>query len=577
MTIKRREFLKNSIALTSGLLVPGVFTSCKSSSDEDIYDVLVYGGTSSGITAAIQAKQMGKRVVFIAPEGRIGGLTTSGLGATDHGDKDAIGGLSREFYQRIREYYFNIPSAWKQETLEEYQGHVYKTGINEDTMWFFEPHVAKKVFYQMLEESGIQVILTERLDLREGVGVQKKGTEIQRIRMESGREFKARMFIDATYEGDLMAKAGVSYIVGRESNDTYGETANGIQLFNEKYNLHMFARKVDPYVIPGDPKSGLIYGIQEPEPPGKTGEGDHRVQSYCFRLCMTDVEENQVLFPKPDNYDPARYELLLRYIQSDEKFPWVPQERFENIENMALGWDARAILMPNRKTDANTKGPISFNFVGGNYDYPDGNYTERERIVEAHKNWQQGLIWFMANDPRIPAKYSDPVNEWGLTKDEFVENDNWPPQLYIREARRMIGEYVVTEHNCKGDRVANNSIGMGSYTMDSHIVSRYVYTDGYVRNEGHVGRGSTTYPISYHSITPKKNEVTNLLVSAAVSASHVAFGSIRMEPVFMVLGQAAGAAAALSVEDGVPVQSLDYSKLRRKLTDYGQVVELPEE
>ena len=536
-------------------------------------DVVVYGGSPAGITAAIQAKKLGKSVILIAPEGRVGGLTTSGLGATDMGNKKIIGGLARDFYRNIKEYYFNNLSAWKHESLQEYQEHAYKTGIDEDAMWFFEPHVAYKIFTQMLEESGIEVILSERLDLREGTGVQKKDTYIQSIKMESGKTYRAKVFIDATYEGDLMAKAGVSYTVGRESNEQYGETLNGIQLFEKYYNLHLFARKVDPYKIPGNPDSGLILGIQHTVQPGENGEGDHRVQAYCFRLCLTDVIENQVPFPKPENYDPADYELLLRYINSRDKFPWVPQERADTIENMALGWNPTRLLMPNRKTDSNTRGPISFNFAGGNYNYPDGDYEERKRIVEAHKNWQQGLIWFLAHDPRIPAEFSEPLKKWGLAKDEFVENGHWPPQLYIREARRMIGGYVMTEQNCTGERIAENCVGLASYPMDSHIVSRYVHADGWVRNEGHIGAGvKQPYPVSYQSIVPRKEECSNLLVPVCLSASHAAYGSIRMEPVYMILGQSAGAAAALAIDDGLNIQDVDYQKLSILLIERDQII-----
>ena len=545
---------------------------------DNSFDIVVYGGSPAGIAAAIQAKEMGKRVILIAPEGRIGGLTTSGLGATDMGNKKKyIGGLARTFYRKVKDYYFNDPSAWKQESLQEFQDHALKKGIDEDAMWFFEPHVAYEIYTRMLEEAGVEVILSERLDLREGIGVQKKDSHISGIQMESGKIYRAKIFIDATYEGDLMAKAGVSYMVGRESNDQYGETLNGIQLFETYYNLHLFARKVDPYKIKGDPDSGLIFGIQESGLPGENGEGDHRVQAYCFRLCLTDVPENQVPFPKPENYDPAHYELLLRYIHSKEKFPWVPQERADTIENMVLGWNPTRLMMPNRKTDSNTRGPISFNFVGGNYNYPDGDYAERKRIVEAHKNWQQGLIWFLAHDPRIPAEFSEPIKKWGLARDEFMNNDNWPPQLYIREARRMVSDYVMTEKNCTGERIAENSVGLASYPMDSHICSRYVHTDGWVRNEGHIGIGvKQPYPVSYQSIVPREEECSNLLVPVCLSASHAAYGSIRMEPVYMMLGQSAGIAAAIAIDDGLSIQAVDYQKLSKLLIENDQVLQWEE-
>jgi hypothetical protein len=286
---------------------------------------------------------------------------------------------------------------------------------------------------------------------------------------------------------------------------------------------------------------------------------------------MTDVRENQVPFPKPVDYDATRYELLLRYMLAGEKFSWVPQDKADTIENMAIGWNPNIVMMPNRKTDSNTKGPISFNLVGGNYEYPNGDYTKRRQIVDMHKSWQQGLLWFMANDSRVPSEFQEPVKKWGLAKDEFTENNNWPPQLYIREARRMNAEYVMTQNDCEGRNVAPYSIGLASYTMDSHIVSRYVYSDGYVKNEGHIGKSvDKPFPISYLAIVPKKNECSNLLVPVCLSASHAAYGSIRMEPVFMILGQSAATAASLAIDGGSSVQAVPYRKLERVLIKDGQ-------
>lgn len=537
------------------------------------YDIVVYGATSSGVTAAVQGSRMGFKVALIAHDNHIGGLTSSGLGATDIGKKEAIGGIAREFYKRVRKYYFDNPSAWKQESLKAYTEHVYKEGIDSVAMWYFEPHVALDIFRKMIDESGVALIFNERLKLDKTTAVIKKKGSIESIVMESGRRVQGKVFIDATYEGDLMAMAGVSYTVGREPNNMYGETRNGIQLFEHYYNHHLFARKVDPYVMPGDPSSGLLYGVKYAQKPGKEGDGDRGVQAYCFRLCMTDVPENRIPFPKPDDYDPRKYELLLRYFESVKTFPYVPDMDAAYLENPVLGWDPTKVIMPNRKTDSNTKGPLSFNLVGRNYDYPDGDYSARERIYQDHKSWQMGLIWFVANDPRVPEWIQAPVNKWGLPKDEFAETGGWPPQLYIREARRMVSNYVMTELDCLGKRSANDVVALGAYAMDSHIVSRYVGDDGYVRNEGHIGVSlQQPYPISYRSIVPKKEECINLLVPVCLSSSHAAYGSIRMEPVFMELGQSAAIAAASAIKYKQAVQDISYNILKQELVHYKQIL-----
>jgi hypothetical protein len=519
----------------------------------DSFDIVVYGGTSSGIIAAIQANRMGKSVALIEPSQRLGGLTTGGLGATDIGNKDAIGGLARDFYHRIWKHYQN-PTAWSQETSESYHsGHA--NFVSTDTMWSFEPHVASHVYRKWLAEAGIRPLVGQRLDREHGV--KKNGPRIESITMESGRTFAAKMFIDATYEGDLMAAAGVKYHVGREANRVYKETINGVQA---KLNVknHRFPKPVDPYVKPGDPASGLLRGIQATQLPDD-GSGDKLVQAYCFRLCTTDVPTNRRAWPKPADYDESRYELLLRNFEAgDDRAPWHP-----------LG-------MPNRKTDTNNNGAFSTDFIGGNYDYPEADYATRETIIAAHRSYQQGLLWTLANNPRVSAKVRAEFQRLGIAKDEFVENGNWPTQLYVREARRTIGPYVMTEHNCRGTRVAEDSIGLGAYGMDSHNCQRYVTTDGHVQNEGDVQAGGfKPYPISYRAITPKADECTNLLVPVCLSSSHIAYGSIRMEPVFMILGQSAATAAALAIDNGTTVQALDYEQLQQRLRDDGQVLAPP--
>jgi hypothetical protein len=491
------------------------------------YDVVVYGGTSSGVIAAVKVARMGKSVVLIEPGRHLGGLSSGGLGATDIGNKDAIGGMAREFYRRV--------------------GAVYGA----DEAWSFEPHVAERIFNALIREANVPVVLGERLGL--SGGVRKKGARIVAIAMESGRTFRGRMFIDASYEGDLMAKAGVSYHVGREANEVYGETLNGVQTRNAVH--HQFIKPVDPYVVPGDPASGLLPGVHA-DGPGAEGSGDHRVQAYNFRMCTTDVPENRRPWPKPADYDPLRYELLLRNFEAgDHRVPW------------------HAVMMPNRKTDTNNNHAVSTDYIGMNYEYPDGDYATRERIIREHESYQKGLMWTLANSPRVPEEVRGHFQTWGLAKDEFTDNDNWPHQLYVREARRMVAEYVMTEHNCRGERVAEDSVGLAAYTMDSHNVQRYVDEEGHVRNEGDVQVGGfTPYPISYRAIVPKRAECTNLLIPVCLSASHIAFGSIRMEPVFMVLGESAATAAVQALDADVDVQAIKYDKLAERLIADGQIL-----
>ena len=515
---------------------------------EKSVDVVVYGGTSGGIAAALQAARMGCSVVLIEPGRHLGGLTSGGLGCTDIGNKQAIGGVAREFYQRIYRHYAQS-NAWTRETFAEYRQRA-KHSVDADTMWRFEPHVAEAVFRQMLAEAKVPLVLGQRLDWKNGVC--REGTRIAALRMESGRTFPGRMFIDATYEGDLMAKAGVSYAVGREGNAKYGETLGGVRTKYAK--SHQFEKPVDPYVMPGDPASGLLPGIHAGGP-GAEGAADCRVQAYNFRLCLTDVPENQVPFSKPAHYDPLRYELLLRYIEAG----WT------NV----LGNNAP---MPNRKSDMNNHGAFSSDDIGMNYDYPDADYAKREKIVAEHRDYQLGLLWALANDPRVPAELRERVGQWGLAKDEFADSRHWPHQLYVREARRMVGPYVMTEQNCRGRRVADDPVGLAAYNMDSHNVQRYVDAAGHARNEGDIEIGVKPYPVSYRAIVPKASQCTNLLVPVCLSASHIAYGSIRMEPVFMVLGQSAATAAALTIEQGSTVQAVDYGRLHDRLIKDKQIL-----
>jgi hypothetical protein len=526
------------------------------------FDLVIYGGTSAGVSAAIQASRMGKTVILIEPTNRIGGLTTGGLGQTDIGNKQAIGGIAREFYQNVKKYY-QQPENWKWQKSNEYKdGGQTRTDSGEDAMWTFEPSAALKIFHQMLEpEKNITLVYNQRLNRKNGV-TKKKG-QITSIAMESGEVYAGKMFIDATYEGDLMAAAKVSYTIGRESNKKYGETINGIQSADSIYTLsgirsigavnHNFHPGVDPYITKGDPASGLLPFIN-PKPLKKDGSGDKSIQAYGFRMCLTNHPENRIPFEKPASYNEQEYELLLRNYEAGEtRTPWINSD------------------MPNRKTDTNNKHGFSTDFIGQNYNYPESDYAEREQIVERHRNYQKGLMWTLAYHPRMPEKIRNEVSKWGTCKDEFTEGNGWQEQLYIREARRMVSSYVMTQHHCEGLKVAEDAVGLAAYGMDSHHVQRYVTSEGFVKNEGNVQASvKGPYPISYRSIVPNEKECKNLLVPVCLSSSHIGFGSIRMEPVFMVLGQSAAIAALLAIDNGISVQKVDYAELQKLLLKNNQ-------
>jgi hypothetical protein len=516
-------------------------------------DVVVYGGTSAGVAAAVQAAKMGKSVVLVGPDRHLGGLSSGGLGYTDSGNTQAVGGLAREFYGRIYRRYSD-DGVWRWQKISEFknEGQGSRSRVEgEQTMWTFEPRVAEAVFDEWVAENRVPVYRDEWLDRAKGVV--KRGGRIASIAMLSGKTFRAKVFIDATYEGDLMAAAGVSYHVGREANSVYGEAWNGVQLEAYKHHRHYFMTPVSPYKVPGDPSSGALFGVSA-EPPGKTGDGDRRVQAYCFRTCLTRHAPNRVPFPKPEGYDPANYELLLRDLLTGRK------DFFEKFD-----------LIPNLKTDTNNHGAFSSDFIGMNYDYPDASYERRREIVRAHEDYQKGYYYFVANDPRVPAALREEMARWGLAADEFKDNGNWPHQIYVREARRMIGQRVMTEHDTLNKTQVADPVGMGSYTLDSHNCQRYITADGAVQNEGDVGvRTRGPYRISYGSIVPRKAECENLFVPVCLSSSHIAFGSIRMEPVFMILGQSAATAAAHAIDEGKAVQDIDYARLRGRLEADGQ-------
>lgn len=493
------------------------------------YDICVYGATSAGIIAAYTAKMQGKSVILLEPSNHIGGLTTGGLGQTDIGNKYAITGLSRDFYRKIGQHYGKFEQ------------------------WTFEPSAASDIFNSYLKKADIKVFTKKQL-----INVIKSKSTIRQIELLEENKQKmwvtAKYFLDCTYEGDLMAMAGVTYTVGREDNKQYGETWNGVQMLDK----HQFPDGIDPYKTLGDSTSGLLWGISS-EKLAPKGNGDQKVQAYNFRMCLTDSVENMMPIEAPDDFDPSHYELLLRYI--DKKQP------------LELNWALMHLQpMPNRKLDINNSGPFSSNLIGGNYNYPNTNYDERKIIQKKHEDHIKGFFYFLGNDPRVPAHLRAEMKKWGYPKDEYLNNNHFSPQMYVREARRMISEVVMTEKHCVGTQTVTDGIGLAAYTMDSHNTQRIVVKDAsgkyQVKNEGDVQMGLgglDPYPISYRALLPRKSECTNLLVPVCLSASHIAFGSIRMEPVFMVLAQSAATAAVLAIDSKKGLHELDVTKLQELL------------
>jgi hypothetical protein len=531
-------------------------TGCQMKSNSGIFkaDVIVYGGTSAAVTTAVQVARMGRTVIVVSPDKHLGGLSSSGLGFTDTGNKEVIGGLAREFYQMIYQHY-QKPVSWNWQKQSDYgnkgQGNPAIDGANR-TQWIFEPHTAEEAFEQMIKTNNIPVYREELLN-RE-TGVIKKNNSIVTIQTINGRSFAGKVYVDATYEGDLMASAGVKYTVGREAGSVYNEEWNGVQKGVFQHG-HYFKDRIDPYKIPGDPSSGLLPFISR-EPPGENGDGDNKIQAYCYRLCLTRVAENKIPITKPQGYDSSQYELLARLSETR----W--NEFFGKYDPI-----------PNLKTDVNNHGPFSFDNIGMNWDYPEANYERRKEILKEHVLYQKGLLYFMATDHRIPLNVRETMNQWGFAKDEFTDNGNWPYNIYVRESRRMLGEYIMTEKDVLGKREVPQPVAMGSYAMDSHNVQRYVTPEGYVQNEGDIGvAAKKPYKIALGSIMPKREECLNLLVPICLSCSHIAFGSIRMEPVFMILGQSAGTVASIAIEKRKSIYDLTYDEIQQKLLSDGQVL-----
>jgi len=490
-------------------------------------DVCVYGGTSGGVVAAVQAARLGKSVALVAQNNHLGGMTTSGLGWTDVGhvnndSGDYIQGISREFYNRIAQKYGQS-----------------------GTKWTFEPHVAEMVFNEMIQQAGVPVYTNEYL-----ISVTKQDTKIIAATMNNGNIYRAREFIDASYAGDLMAMAGVSYTIGRESFYQFGESLNGIRSPNSDFTSCL----VDPYVVPGIPASGLISLVQT-NAPGVPGGADRKVQAYNFRLCLTTVATNKIPITAPSNYTPNQFELVARYAQAILATGGSP----------SVGTFLTISSIPNGKTDINNAGALSTDFVGESAAYIEANQATREQIWQAHRNYQQGLLYFLATDARVPANVRTAISNYGFCRDEFTENGGWSYELYVREARRMISDYVMTQSNVFNQVEVPDAIGLAGYFTDSHYLQRVVIS-GHPRNEGDA-RGDITlpYPIAYRALVPKTNECSNLLVPWSLSASHTAFCSIRMEPVFMILGQAAGTAACFAIDEETNVQGINVIKLQAQL------------
>ncbi len=543
-----------------------------------VYDTVVYGGTSAGVIAACKAARLGLSVILVSKDKHLGGMSSSGLSLADVNDDDSIGGMAREYYLRGLIYYFK-----KFESGGGYDDQEKKDLIRVKKYKTIEPHVAENIFNELIKEENVPVLYGKSLSLNNGDKVHNKS--IQSIKTESGDIINGKIFIDASYEGDLMAKAGVSYTVGREGNSVYGEENNGIQ-YKNSFSSQQLPLGIDPYIDKYNPGLGFINGIKELAT--EEGAGDKGIQAYCFRMCLTDRISNMVDYKDedndgirdyikpPENYNKDDYELLFRYIEA-EKDGRLSENKFNKGHNTFFCLDR----LPNGKIDANNCGPVSTDYIGFNHSYPEAGHELRESIMKKHEDYQRGFLWTLqfSDDPRIPDYIKNFYKKFGLAKDEFKDNNNWPYQIYVREARRMVSDYVMTEHNCIGNKVAEDSIGLASYPMDSHNVQRYVHTYKYVKhiqNEGCIfvdNSYKSSWPISYRSIIPRKGECTNLIVPVAISASHTAYGSIRMEPTFMIMAESAVEAAKIAIEESsCIVQNVSYDRLKEELLLSGQIL-----
>ena len=497
-------------------------------------DVVVYGGTAGGVVAAVSAGREGRSVVVVEPGRHVGGMVSGGLGATDFGNRGAIGGISREFFRRVLAHYVATYGPASPQVKDCSDG------------FKFEPHVAEAIFLEMLKDAKVEVVFGSTLDR-----VEVQGAKIASITTDRGEAFVGSVYIDASYEGDLMARAGVKYAIGREGRDQYGESIAGVQARSPAHQW--------PVPVPALGGDGKPLPTVQANPAGPAGSGDAKTQAYNYRLCMTDRVDNQVPFPKPPGYDPARYELLARYLTLKP--------------GLKVGQLMNPVRMPNAKTDTNNNGAFSTDHIGGNWDYPEANEAARRKIRDDHVEYVQGFMYFLANDPRVPGPLHDEMATWGLAKDEFLDTGNWPHQLYVREARRMLGAFVMTQADIMDDRTKVDSVGLGSYNTDSHHVQRVVQPDGSALNEGDFQVRVTPYAIPYRSLIPRPSECSNLLVPVCMSASHVAYGTVRMEPVYMILGQACGVAASLAIAERIAVQAVSVDRLTSKLLEQQSVLD----
>lgn len=556
----------NAASFLAALIIAASFRASAAATLET--DVCVFGGTSGGVSAAVQVARMGRKVILVEPGKHLGGMTSGGLSAVDIGDPRSVGGIAREYFTRLVGKY-GKKLKWDQPFKST-------GGPATGGAYAIEPHQAERVFEEMVKEAGVRVLRDARL-----ASITRSTARITELVLENGDIIRAKVFIDTTYEGDLMAKAGVSFTLMREGNAKYGEKLNGIQ-YDERFRprsefaqpggngrlangLGVWDRDfpLDPYVVLGCKDSGVL-PLVELDDVGKPGEPAPGIQAYCYRLCLTTNAANRLPITPPADYDPKTYEIVARFIEAC----------VQNGDDMDLRWFSKHDPLPNDKWDFNTA-TFGGNLPGASHDWPAASYAEREKIAKKHENYHRGLLHFLATDPRVPKKVREDMQRFGLPKDEFQDSGGWPHQLYIREARRMVSDLVLTEHHTFGKTIAPKSIGLGSYGTDVHEIRRIV-KDGVVIREGKLAGsrgGFGPYQIGYDAIVPKKSECTNLLVTFALSASHTAFASIRMEPVFMITSQSAATAAVLAIESDQDVQAVDYANLKPRLVQDGQVVE----
>jgi len=502
-------------------------------------DLVVYGATASGVVTAYAAAKEGLHVILLEPGSHVGGMVTGGLSATDVAYFPIIGGYARDFYR---------------EAAEHYGVHT----LNKHSDWLSEPKVGEAIFHEWLKKAGVEVRFHERI--KEKDGVTKSGTHLRSITTEDGKVWQAKIFADCSYEGDLMAQMGVKYTVGREGTEVYNEDLAGIRVDTPK---HQFLWKISPYN-----EKGKLMPEVDPGPMGVNGSGDRKVQTYNFRLILTNDPANKLPWTKPEGYDSAQFELLAKYL-TEWKEHMHREPRMGDVMN--------PVAIPNKEADFNNNGAFSTDYIGHSWEYPDASYAERQKIWDAHLLYTKAFLWFLASDPRVPKPLQDEVNRWGRAKDEFIDTDSWPNQLYIREGRRMIGMYVMKQSDLQTNRTKPDSIAMGSYNSDSHNIQRVAMPDGGVRNEGDVQVSVKPYEIAFGTILPMKSQTDNLLVPVCLSASHVAYSSVRMEPQYMMMGQAAGVTAALAIRGKIPVQDVSIATLQEKLRSQKAILHLDQQ